>query len=669
MARCNKPHENDQASIKYRGYKIGLASSPHTVSRKSNNQGSIKLQNKSPEILSTTELISAVGQIWDYASRPLGLFQPKVNSEEIQSSRRKQIILSGLDGEALSEDSGNLTFNLRDSDKIPTISQPRIDLKQVSQNMSVFGHCSKSFYQASFWRLLYGGTDVPKDSSKGNGTASFEVSYQLGSMYGWMNDVISSGANRPVKVSESENRTDQCCSPVDTNAVAGGSITGETSRLVDDLARNAVSNPAPVKSSNLSKDDDEKSEISTRASLCSDYFLVAGEADDIISRAPCSSLLADYHIDSSTSCGNGLEECLHKIDDHDLVDNKKKQPENFVITDGCKAQPCALAHDKLHTLAKQEHAFAGALSGVFVSICLHPVDTIKTVIQSCRAEQKSIWFIGKSIVSDRGLTGLYRGIATNVASSAPISSIYTFTYESVKGSLLPLFPKEYYSVAHCVAGGCASIATSFIFTPSERIKQQMQVGSKYHNCWNALVGIIQKGGFTSLYAGWGAVLCRNVPHSIVKFYTYERLKKLMSSSEESRNHPSTLQTLVCGGLAGSTAALFTTPFDVVKTRLQTQIPGSVSQYNSVIHALQEIENKEGLKGLYRGLTPRLVMYMSQGALFFASYEFFKKSFSLARQQPNAQRIQYERNMEDDPVTPSTFQPPSPTPARLHSLQS
>lgn len=35
-------------------------------------------------------------------------------------------------------------------------------------------------------------------------------------------------------------------------------------------------------------------------------------------------------------------------------------------------------------------------------------------------------------------------------------------------------------------------------------------------CRNALVGIIKKGGLPSLYAGWGAVLCRNVPHSIIK---------------------------------------------------------------------------------------------------------------------------------------------------------
>lgn len=132
-----------------------------------------------------------------------------------------------------------------------------------------------------------------------------------------------------------------------------------------------------------------------------------------------------------------------------------------------------------------------------------------------------------------GIFGLYRGISSNIVSSAPISALYTFTYESVKKSLLPLLPKvtqsfiaegnnltetrlfpisvilciiyflydkqcinlmeclpfvlqDYQSLAHCTAGGCASIATSFIFTPSERIKQQMQVSSYYRNCWYIL---------------------------------------------------------------------------------------------------------------------------------------------------------------------------------------
>ncbi|XP_038977500.1 uncharacterized protein LOC103718653 isoform X2 [Phoenix dactylifera] len=195
---------------------------------------------------------------------------------------------------------------------------------------------------------------------------------------------------------------------------------------------------------------------------------------------------------------------------------------------------------------------------------------VKTIIQANGMGQKSSYLIVRRIISEKGMLGLYRGIASNIASSAPISAIYTFTYESVKGDLLPLLPKEYHSLAHCIAGGCSSIATSFVFTPSERIKQQMQVGLQYQNCWNAMIGCLEKGGVSSLYAGWGAVLCRNIPHSIIKFYTYESLKQLVLGSAKPDASLNTLQTLVCGGLAGSTAALFTTPFDVVKTRLQTQ---------------------------------------------------------------------------------------------------
>lgn len=52
----------------------------------------------------------------------------------------------------------------------------------------------------------------------------------------------------------------------------------------------------------------------------------------------------------------------------------------------------------------------------------------------------------------------------------------------------------------------------------------------------------------------------------------------------------------------------------------------------------------------RGLIPRLVMYMSQGALFFGSYEFFKRLFSLDVPQLNAPRVLHEQNKQDNAVS-------------------
>lgn len=75
----------------------------------------------------------------------------------------------------------------------------------------------------------------------------------------------------------------------------------------------------------------------------------------------------------------------------------------------------------------------------------------------------------------------------------------------------------------------------------------------------------------------------------------------------------------------------------------------------------------------RGLIPRLVMYMSQGALFFASYEFFKGVFSLEVPHLSTLRIQHKQTEEDDVVSteslfPSTSPAPpgaSPSQPRLH----
>lgn len=45
------------------------------------------------------------------------------------------------------------------------------------------------------------------------------------------------------------------------------------------------------------------------------------------------------------------------------------------------------------------------------------------------------------------------------------------------------------------------------------------------------------------------------------------------------------------------------------------------------------------------------MYMSQGALFFASYEFLKSFLSLELLQHKPEMLQHKQDIDDDPLSP------------------
>jgi hypothetical protein len=62
-----------------------------------------------------------------------------------------------------------------------------------------------------------------------------------------------------------------------------------------------------------------------------------------------------------------------------------------------------------------------------------------------------------AFVASRGASGLYAGLAANLAASAPISAIYTASYEAAKQLLLPYLSTDHAWVAHCAAGGLASV--------------------------------------------------------------------------------------------------------------------------------------------------------------------------------------------------------------------
>ncbi|KAI5655477.1 hypothetical protein M9H77_32664 [Catharanthus roseus] len=648
MSRGSKSHRHSKPSIKYGcgqldGASFDLADfdlKDYVSTSENNKKKGGSPEVRSSEILSTTELISAIGSAWNHATRPLSVLLPKSSCRCDNSSVRKQSILGYSTekrrySECAADDEQTYLVNFTINGDSRSLGHANLEYLKLIDKLS-FTEPSAATYSL-LRRLTLGNPRSPYACLKEKDVSNLGIPFDTEKVYGWMREIAFANPEHQMNFDAIKKLKNDYQHGQNISGLASFHASVDKASDADCLVSqnaNCCTDKTKLAVASSGQNESHATDMRVTASsyLCKHATVEGIEA--CTSQVQSSKLSAGSHV-SVTPSGSDFEGSK-TLAEHDLQKVKNEQ-RDFISEDNSELGTFLTMKEKPHNmLARQEHAFAGAMAGIFVSLCLHPVDTIKTVVQSCRANPKSLHDISRSIISERGVTGLYRGISTNIASTAPISAVYTFTYESVKGTLLPFFPKEYESFAHCTAGGCASIATSFIFTPSERIKQQMQIGSRYQNCWNALLGIIGKGGLPSLYTGWGAVLCRNIPHSVIKFYTYESLKKLLSSVQLG-GQTNTCATLVAGGLAGSTAALFTTPFDVVKTRLQTQNPGSINQYHGVLDTLKEIAKSEGLKGLYRGLTPRLFMYMMQGALFFASYESLKSLLSL--KVPGIKKVQ------------------------------
>lgn len=81
-------------------------------------------------------------------------------------------------------------------------------------------------------------------------------------------------------------------------------------------------------------------------------------------------------------------------------------------------------------------------------------------------------------------------------------------------------------------------------------------------------------------------------------------------------------TLVCAGLGGSVAEILTIPFDTMKVRLQLSQKGGTNAYNGLLDCGRSMIKQEGLKSLYKGLTPGIHRQLVFCSLRVALFERF-----------------------------------------------
>ena len=120
---------------------------------------------------------------------------------------------------------------------------------------------------------------------------------------------------------------------------------------------------------------------------------------------------------------------------------------------------------------------------------------------------------------------------------------------------------------------------------------------------------------------------RDVPFSAIYFPTYAHLKKDLfdfdPNDKTKRNRLKTWELLTAGAIAGMPAAFLTTPFDVIKTRLQIDPRKGETKYNGIFHAIRTILKEENFKSFFKGGGARVLRSSPQFGFTLAAYELFK----------------------------------------------
>ncbi|KAA8495615.1 putative S-adenosylmethionine carrier 2, chloroplastic [Porphyridium purpureum] len=284
-------------------------------------------------------------------------------------------------------------------------------------------------------------------------------------------------------------------------------------------------------------------------------------------------------------------------------------------------------------LTLAEHLIAGAAATGFAVGVMHPMDTVKTCMQKAAPAHHGgqLNMIGavKKILAESGVAGLFFGVGPNVSAQMPAGAIKFAAFETLTQFFRPRFAESARNVVEFSCAALAFVVCSVVVVPGEVMKQRLQAGV-YSSLREGIAEIWAQEGVRGFFAGYNALLLRDVPYTMLEFGLYAEFKALGRKLLK-RDQLTAQQELMLGGAAGGVTGFLTTPLDVAKTKLMTQAHVDPAlRYKSISDALIRVAKEDGVSGLFRGATARVLWLVPFTAVFFGVHEFSKRQFKQRR---------------------------------------
>ncbi len=276
---------------------------------------------------------------------------------------------------------------------------------------------------------------------------------------------------------------------------------------------------------------------------------------------------------------------------------------------------------------------AGAIAGVSEISILYPLDVVKTRFQQQTAmsslQYKGVVDCFKRIVSEEGVARLYRGMLSPVIVEAPKRAM-KFASQQEFSKLASHYtngdPNASKQLASVITGVCTGITEAMIVSSFELVKIRMQDRANvglYTSTMDCAKKILAQEGPLAFFRGIESAVWRNGSWNGAYFGMIHGIRThLPLIRTENQKTAETLRNFIAGTLGGILATTVNTPFDVVKTRVQSFIPsfGTVPVYRWALPGVLKIAREEGVRGLYRGYVPKVLRLGPGGGILLVVFD-------------------------------------------------
>lgn len=305
------------------------------------------------------------------------------------------------------------------------------------------------------------------------------------------------------------------------------------------------------------------------------------------------------------------------------------------MSDGKKAKKQVTAQSLINDL------LLGGFVGAIAKTAMAPVERVKLLMQTMESNPdvisgkiKPYSGIGDCFArvrAEQGMKAFWRGNLVNCLRYAPQQGS-ALAFNDVLNDLFPNYSSktDFWKSfgVKLFSGGLAGAIANTICFPFDfartRLASDVKAGKgQFNGIADCIVSTVKSQGITGLYTGWSVTVAGAFVYRAGQLGCFKQIQDL-NPYKNDKGVLGGVSAFVAVTTARTVIMPFNYPFDTVRRRmmLQSEKPKAERLYKGSIDCFVKVLQKEGFKGMYKGLVPELFRGVG-GSLVIVIYDRIK----------------------------------------------